>query len=304
MRIFLTGATGYIGGSVAAALIAKGHEVQGLVRSDARAAQARGAGIEPIVGSLDDADILTDAARAADAVINTANADHGPSADAIIAALAGSNKKFLHTSGSSIVGHPDGGELSENVFDETTEFVPSAGRAARVDINNRVLAGADNGVHAVIICPSLIYGLGSGVSKHSMQVPWLIDLARELGVAKHIGSGANTWSNVHIDDLVDLYLLALDKAPAGAFYFAENGENSMREVCEAISKMLGFGGGTEPMTAEFAATHWGEGPAHNTMASNSRVRAMRARSELGWSPHAPSLIEEIETGIYATNYPA
>ncbi len=274
------------------------------MRSEARAEQARAAGIEPIIGSLDDADILSHAVRTADAVINTANADHGPSADVMIAALAGSNKKFLHTSGSSIVGHPDGGELSEDVFDETTEFEPSSGRAPRVAINTRVLAGADTGVHSVIICPSLIYGLGHGVSKHSMQVPWLIDLARKLGAAKHIGPGANTWSNVHIDDLVDLYLLALDKAPAGAFYFAENGENSMREVCEAISRMLGFGGGTEPMTADFAATHWGEGPAHNTMASNSRVRAKRARTELGWAPSAPSLIEDIETGTYATSYPA
>ncbi|MCP5084300.1 MAG: NAD-dependent epimerase/dehydratase family protein [Alphaproteobacteria bacterium] len=300
----MTGATGYIGGSVAAALIANGHQVHGLVRSPERAELARAFGIEPLIGSLDDLEVLEKAAQEADAVINTANADHEASADALVAALAGSGKKLLHTSGSSIVGHPDGGELTEDVFDESTEFVPSPGRAARVDINNRVLAGADSGVHSVIICPSLIYGLGTGVAKHSMQVPWLIDLARELGAAKHIGPGANTWSNVHIDDLVDLYLLALEKAPAGAFYFAENGENSMREVCVAISKMLGFGGGTEPMTADFAATHWGEGPAHNTMASNSRVRAKRARSELGWSPSAPSLVEEIETGIYATSYPA
>ncbi len=299
----MTGATGYIGGSVAAALLAAGHQVQGLVRSAARAEEAKAVGIEPVIGSLDVSQVLTAAAQAADAVINTANADHGPSADALVAALAGSGKKLIHTSGSSIVGKPDGGELSEDVFDEDTPFEPSPGRAARVDINRRVLAGAEAGVHAVIICPSLIYGLGTGVSKHSMQVPWLIDLARELGAAKHIGSGANTWSNVHIDDLVALYMLALESAPAGAFYYAENGENSMRDVCEAISRMLGYGGQAEAMTVEFAATKWGEGPAHNTMASNSRVRAKRARRELGWSPGAPSLIEEIETGIYATDYP-
>lgn len=299
----MTGATGYIGGSVAAALLAAGHQVQGLVRSSARADAARAVGIEPLMGALDDLEVLSSAAQQADLVINTANADHGASADALVAALAGTNKKLLHTSGSSIVGKPDGGALSEDVFDEDTDFTPSPGRAARVDINRRVLAGAQNAVHAVIICPSLIYGLGSGVAKHSMQVPWLIDLARELGAAKHIGPGENTWSNVHIDDLVQLYLVALEKAPAGAFYFAENGENSMREVCEAISRMLGFGGQAEAMTAEFAATKWGEGPSHNTMASNSRVRAKRARSELGWSPSAPSLIEEIETGIYATDYP-
>ena len=303
MRIFMTGATGYIGGSVAAALMARGATVHGLVRSEQRADEARAHGIEPVMGTLDDAEILNETARTADVVINTANADHGASADALVAALAGSGKQLLHTSGSSIVGKPDGGELSEDVFDEDTAFTPSPGRAARVEINRRVLAGADRGVHAVIICPSLIYGLGTGASKHSMQVPWLIDLARADGAAKHIGPGANTWANVHIDDLVTLYLLALDKAPAGAFYYAENGENSMREVCEAISRMLELGGKAEAMTADYAATIWGEGPAHNTMASNSRVRAKRARSELGWAPDAPSLIEEIETGCYATSYP-
>ena len=96
-----------------------------------------------------------------------------------------------------------------------------------------------------------------------------------------------------------LYILAIEKAPAGAFYFAENGENSMREVCEAISRMLGQGGRTQSMSVEEAAAEWGEGPANDTMGSNSRVRARRARAELGWQPKAPSLIEEIERGCYA-----
>jgi len=95
-----------------------------------------------------------------------------------------------------------------------------------------------------------------------------------------------------------LYLLAIEKAPAGAFYYAENGENSMREVCEAISRMLGQGGRTQSMTVEEAATEWGDGPANDTMGSNSRVRAKRARAELKWRPKAHSLIEEIEHGCY------
>ena len=82
-------------------------------------------------------------------------------------------------------------------------------------------------------------------------------------------------------------------------YFAENGENSMREVCAAIGRMLGQDGETQSMTVEEAAAEWGEGPANDTMGSNSRVRAVRARKELGWAPHAPSLIEEIERGCYA-----
>jgi nucleoside-diphosphate-sugar epimerase len=104
---------------------------------------------------------------------------------------------------------------------------------------------------------------------------------------------------VHIDDLVRLYLAALERAPAGAFYFAENGESSMREACEAISRMLGFGGRTQGMTVEEAASEWGDGPANDTMGSNSRVRAKRARAELGWRPARRALIDEIERGCYA-----
>ena len=149
-----------------------------------------------------------------------------------------------------------------------------------------------------MICPSLIYGAGRGVNAGSIQIPWLIALAKEHGVPRHIGRGENRWSNVHVDDLVDLYLLALERAPAGAFYYVENGENSMREACRAIGRMLGLGERTEPMTREQAAAAWGEAAADYTMGSNSRVRAVRARRELGWTPHRPSLLEDIEHGSY------
>ena len=170
-------------------------------------------------------------------------------------------------------------------------------RAARVALNERILSYRDKGCRPVIICPSLIYGIGLGVEPHSTQVPLLIKLARKRGDAAHAGPGENIWSNVHIDDLVSLYALAIEKAPAGAFFFAENGENSMREVCEAINRMLGFAKAPSAMSMEEAAAEWGEGTAEYTMASNSRVRAVRAR-ELGWKPQARGLIEEIEQGCY------
>lgn len=301
MKIFVTGATGYIGGSVAAKMIAAGHQVSGLVRSEARATQARDKGITPVIGSLDDTDTLQAAARDSDAVINAASADNRGAVEAIISALAGSDKKFVHTSGSSIVGRRAGGEVTDDIYDEDSLLQPSSARAARVALNDSIRAAADRNVHTIIIAPSLIYGLGHGIQRHSMQVPWLIAVAEKFGVAKHIGSGGNIWSNVHIDDLVGLYGLALDKAPAGAFYYAENGEHSMREVCEAISRMLGFGGRTESMSLDEASAEWGEGPANDTMGSNSRVRAVRARKDLGWTPRAPSLIEEIERGCYAAD---
>ncbi len=110
-----------------------------------------------------------------------------------------------------------------------------------------------------------------------MQVPLLIKLAKKRGNAAHAGPGENIWSNVHIDDLVTLYALAIEKAPAGSFYFAENGENSMREACVAINRMLGFAGPPTAMSMAEAAAEWGEGTTEDTMASNSRVRAKRAR---------------------------
>ncbi|MCB1509529.1 MAG: NAD-dependent epimerase/dehydratase family protein [Hyphomicrobiaceae bacterium] len=298
MKVFITGASGYIGGTVAAKLIDMGHAVTGLVRSAEKADAIRARGLTPVLGDLDAADVLAREAKAADAVVHTAHADHAPSAEALVGALRGSGKLYLHTSGSSIVGTQAGGEFLEPVYDEATPFTPSPGRAPRVALNEKILASTADNVRAVIIAPSLIYGLGRGAGLHSMQVPWLITLAKKYGEARHIGSGGNRWANVHIDDLADLYALALEKAPAGAFYYAENGENSMQEVCAAISRMLGFGGSTVSMTVDEAAKEWGDGPARNTMGSNSRVRAVRPRRELGWQPHRPSLVDEIERGCY------
>jgi nucleoside-diphosphate-sugar epimerase len=297
MKIFITGASGYIGGSVAAALVAQGHAVSGLARSVATAAALRQRGITPVAGTLDDAEVLAQAARAADATVNAANAGHRGAAEALVKALAGTGKTYIQTSGSSIVGTRANGEFVAAVFDEDTPYTPSPTRAARVAIDDMVRAMP--GARTVVICPSLIYGPGRGLNPDSVQVPWLIALAEKAGIAKHIGPGENRWANVHIDDLVTLYLEAIEAAPAGSFYFAENGENSMREACEAISRMLGQGGRTQAMSIEEAAAVWGEGPAADTMGSNSRVRAKRARAELGWSPTACSLIEEIERGCYA-----
>jgi nucleoside-diphosphate-sugar epimerase len=299
MKIFITGASGYIGGSVAAALMAAGHEVSGLARSDEATAAMAKLGIRPVRGTLDDADVLAKAAHDADVTINAANAGHRAAAETMLKVLADTGKTFLHTDGSSIVGTRARGELVEKVFDEDTPFTPTPQREPRAEIDKMVRRAAGDGVRSIVIAPSLIYGLGHGLNPNSIQVPWLIKVAKKFGVAKHIGPGENRWANVHIDDLMTMYVLAIEKAPAGAFYYAENGENSMREMCEATSRMLGQGGRTQSMTVEEAADEWGEGPANDTMGSNSRVRAKRARAELKWRPEARSLIEEIECGCYA-----
>lgn len=298
MKVFITGAAGYIGGSVAVTLIGAGHKVTGLVRSEARAKDVERSGIEPVIGDLADAKVLERAALEAEAVINIANSDNRQVADVFLNALRNSGKTLIQSSGTSIVADAVDGERAGNVYDERTPVVPLPLRAGRVALNDAVLAASGDKLRTIVICPSLIYGLGLGASADSIQVPWMIKLAKKHGLGRHIGPGANIWSNVHINDLVGLYLLALENAPGGAFYYAENGENSMRELAEAISRLLGYGGRTENLSVEEAVGEWGEGGARYTMGSNSRVRAVRAREELGWSPSAPSLLDEVERGCY------
>ncbi len=293
MKIFVTGAAGYIGGSAATALVRAGHHVSGLVRNDERAAQVRAHGIAPVLGTLDDAALLARCARSADAVVHAADADHRASVAALLNALRGSGKTFIQTSGSSIVSDGADGEPGAAIYSEDTPLRPVPAREPRVALNDAILATAHHGVRSIVIAPTMIYGRGTGANPHSIQVPKMIALARKAGVARHIGRGANIWSNVHIEDLADLYLAALELAPAGAFYYAENGACSMRQIAQAIARAYGLPG-TDSMTLAEAAAEWGEGSARWSFGSNSRVRAVRARSELGWAPHRPGLLATIE----------
>jgi nucleoside-diphosphate-sugar epimerase len=298
MKVFITGAAGYIGGSVAVTLIKAGHKVAGLVRSEKRARQVEPFGIEPVIGDLTDSAVLERSAGSADAVFNVANSDNRDVVDLFLNVMQGTGKTFIQSSGTSIVADLADGEHPGKIYEETTPLDPLPLRAGRVALNDAVLAASNAQLRTMVICPSLIYGIGLGASSDSMQVPWMIELARKHAIGRHIGPGENIWSNVHINDLVDLYVRALQDAPGGAFYYAENGENSMRELAEAVSRMLGHGGRTQRMTVEEAVAEWGEGGARYTMGSNSRVRAVRARQELGWSPSAPSLLDEVERGCY------
>ena len=299
MNILITGASGYIGGSLAQRLRDDGHHVSGLVRDPHKAAELHARGITPVLGTLDDAPTLTAAAQQADAVINAASSDHRGALETLLAALAGTGKTLLHTSGSSFVGDKAYGEYSPAVYDEDNLPAPEPEKVARVAIDQLVLDAAPAGVRSAVICPSLIYGRGHGLHVESVQLPPLIKQARESGVARHLGRGLNVWSHVHVDDVVDLYLLALERAPAGSFFFAEHGEASFREIAQAISRGLGLGGQAESWPMEAAIAACGYEVAVFALASNSRVRGVKARALLGWRPHGEPLLEEIERVLRA-----
>jgi nucleoside-diphosphate-sugar epimerase len=297
MKIFLTGATGYIGGTLAQRLLKEKHQVHGLVRSPDKARLLDQIGIVPVLGTLDDAAILSKAAGEADAVINAASSDHRAAVETLIDALSGSEKPLIHTSGSSIVYDDARGDFeSPKIYHDDSFFQPLPIRQARVAIDRLVrTAGISLGIRAIVICPTTIYGGGRGLKKESDQIPKLIRKSKERGAGVYIGQGINRWSNVHIDDLADLYLLALEKAPSASFFFAENGEESYKRIAESISNSLGFGGKTESWPIADANAELGES-VRSSLASNSRVRATNARRLLNWSPKGLSLLEAIEKG--------
>jgi len=296
MKIFITGASGYIGGSVAKYLADAGHEVTGLIRDPAKRDALQALGITPVLGTLDDSYILTQQAQAADAVVHTADSDHRASVETFINALRGSGKPFIHTSGSSVVGDDARGAYErEAIFTDETPFEPMDIRRDRVAINQRVRnAGVEQGIRAIVFCPTMIYGDALGLPTASDQLPKLLAKSRQFGAGAYLGAGVHRWSNVHIEDLAELYRLALEKAPSASLFFAENGEASFIEIATSISHALGYEGRIESWPADEAIAELGDW-ARFAIGSNSRVRAVNARELLGWQPKRESIHQWLRT---------
>jgi nucleoside-diphosphate-sugar epimerase len=298
MKIFMTGASGYIGGTVADSLIKAGHAITGLARTEDSAARLRAHGIEPVRGELSSHSIVRNAARSADAVINCADANDPFVVGAIVEGLAGSDKPFLHTSGSSVVGDKAAGKVSPKIHHEDTPFEPLPEKIQRVAVDRAVLASAAQRVRSVVLCPCLIYGQGRGAHADSIQVPNLIRQAVKSGVPRYIGAGENVWSTVHIEDVAGAYLLALEKARAGSFFYIENGEASLKSIVESIARLLGAKRSPESWSIDAAVAEWGAQAAWFSLGGNSRISAEKARKMLGWKPAGADLFYEIEQGWY------
>ena len=297
MKIFVTGATGYIGGTVSHKLLEAGHEVHGLARNEERGLLLVNKGITPVIGTLDDFEVLNKTAIDSDAVINAADADNPFVARVLVDALRGSGKYYIQTSGTSIVSDNAMGRAGGVIYNEDTPLDALPEKAGRIATDQMVLEAANDNVNSVVICPCLIYGKGLGVRTHSPQIPTFISLAKSSGIPRHIGAGQNIWSNVYIEDCADAYLLALEKAPKGSFFYLESGETSMVAINQSIGRMLGLGEKTDTFTFEEAISSWGP-PMSYAMSSNVRVSADKARSLLGWKASGPSIFEEIEKGSY------
>ena len=293
MEVFLTGATGYIGSSVAQALQKAGHKVTGLARNEEKAKRLESQGMRSLIGDLLKPEGLAAAARAAEGVIHTGNTNDANSAQvdsavvrAMLKALEGAGKPFVYTSGVWVLG-----STGDKVADERTPVNPTPLVAQRPAIEQEVLAGKDRGVRSVVIRPALVYGRGGGIPR------MLAQSARETGAARYVGDGRNRWPFVDVDDLALLYVLALEKAAPGSLYNAVDGPSyRVLEIAEAASVGAGAKGKTQAWPLEEARkTLYGFADA---LVLDQQISGEKAMKELGWSPRAASVLDDLKTGSY------
>jgi nucleoside-diphosphate-sugar epimerase len=299
MNIFLTGATGYLGSHLATRLLDAGHIVIGLARNEAAEAKLRPRGITPVRGDLHDPATLADAARHADAVIHTAfSHDSGSFEDALrldrgataafVEALAGTGKPLIASSGSGLLG-----DTGPDPVDETFRIDPGFLLAPRAAAEQDVLRAAVRGVRAVVLrFPLYVYGNGD-----SVFVPWLIAQVRKTGAVPYVGTGEHRASAVHVEDAADLYLLALERAPAGSLYHgaAEHGVTA-RALAEAIGRAHHVP--ARSVSSSEAAREWGPRMAAFLSMTN-QTASERAVAELGWQPRTgTTLLADVEFGSY------
>ncbi|WP_343661452.1 NAD-dependent epimerase/dehydratase family protein [Chryseobacterium sp.] len=283
-KVLITGITGYIGGTIAKKMLDRNYEVTGLVRNKAHVQELESLGIKTIVGNIHNENLIKAAVADVEAVIHNADsADDAYAVDNLIKALEGSHKTFIFTSGSAIFGGKENGKKSDFVYTEDFPLTPRLEMASRVLINNHVLQSVQKKIRSIVIVPAMVYGEGLGIKKDSIQIPALIDFSQKKGHGVYFGEGENIWSNLHIEDLADLYVLALEKAKEGSIYYAENGASSLRNIAEIISKKYHL----EParsLSVQDAVDNFGPAGGYFGFASNSICSAGKAKTELGWNP--------------------
>jgi nucleoside-diphosphate-sugar epimerase len=289
MRVFVTGATGFIGSALLPGLINAGHKVLGLTRSEAGAKSLTAAGAEVHRGSLEDLDSLKSGAAKSDAVIHLAfnhdfskykeNSENDRRAiEALGSALAGSDRLLIVTSGTLLVAP---GRLAT----EEDEPFASSATIPRIATDEAAAAVAGRGVRVSMVRLPQVHDQ----NKQGL-ITFLIDLAREKRVSAFVGDGKNRWSAAHLSDTAHLYRLALEKGSAGRYHAVAEEGVPVREIAEVIGRRLKL-----PVVAKTpaeAAEHFGwlggfaglDGPASSAL----------TRERLGWRPVGPSLIADLE----------
>jgi nucleoside-diphosphate-sugar epimerase len=288
MKIFLTGATGFIGSAIVPELIDAGHQVVGLARSDANAKQLTAAGAQPLRGDLEDLEALRIGAAAADGVIHAGFihdfADFVRvcgvdklAIETIGAALAGSDRPFVVTSGTGLLS--PGKLATEDMQAPDLPHFPRVSEKAG-------FATVEQGVRAMAVrLPQVHDPFKQGL------VTYLVAIARQKGVSAYVGDGLNRWPAGHRLDAARLYRLALEKGTAGERFHAVGEEGvALREIAEAIGRGLKLP--VVSKTPEEAAEHFGWLAAF--AGSDLPASSAWTQERLGWHPTGPGLISDLD----------
>jgi nucleoside-diphosphate-sugar epimerase len=307
MRVFVTGGTGHSGSYIVPELIAAGHEVTGLARSDEAAATLSALGATVRRGSLEDLDGLKEAAADADGVVHVAHRqDLLPSGgmDAVAAAevpimlaygeaLAGTGKPLV-VAGS--IGSP--GQLGRTATEEDPAQHVGAEHTgtlrARNVVETAVIDLAEQGVRSSVV---RIANIAHDTADQTGFLPMLIGLAKQNGFAGYPGDGLNRWNAVHTRDLATLFRLALEKAPAGTYWHGVEDEGiAIRDVAEAIGNRLGVPAVSIPLDELMLPGYFGF--IANIVTQSYPSSNLITRRTLGWEPSRPGLLADLDNGHY------
>ncbi|MBS1953336.1 MAG: NAD-dependent epimerase/dehydratase family protein [Cyanobacteria bacterium SZAS-4] len=304
LKSLVIGATGYIGNVVAERLVQNGHTVLAGTRSEASADKLRKQGMEPVIANIEQPESIVQILPEVDLVVYVAYAYNNEQRAIeemqsgtshltdILQAMSNSQKTFILTSGTGVVG-----DSTDIVYDENTPFpeTNSPITLMRRNLESEVCAAAKLGIRTIVLRPPTVYGRGG-----SFVVPrYLMDYALKHRESVYVeGTENNKRAAVHVDDLADLFLLALEKAKAGELFntAAETGVRTI-DIAESISRAAGLGGHTRAVPLAESREifgHWGV-----WWAQNNQCTGDKARKLLGWNPHRLSLLQDIETGSYA-----
>lgn len=297
MKVFLTGATGFVGSVVAEKLKGKGHKVSGLARNDEAEAKLLEKNIEVVRGELHDFDVLKNAAREADAVIHTAFShnfdDYNDAVKldrnviAVFAeALAQTNKPLIVTSSSAVLGDTKSYEA-----DEDYPFDQNSTRLMRGEAERDVLQLSQIGIRSIVLrLPLFVYGRSG-----SSFVPFVINQAKKENSANYVESGEQKVSAVHVEDAADLYLLALETSTAKRLYNVAAESVSLKEMNEAVARLLDVP--AKSISREKAKEQFGK--MFEFLSINNQLSSEKARRDLKWLPNSyNSILDDIENGSY------
>ncbi|MFZ4895326.1 NAD-dependent epimerase/dehydratase family protein [Plantibacter sp. Mn2098] len=287
MTVLLTGGTGFIGSRILEQLRSNGHDVVAVVRSDASAKAVEAAGATAVQHDLTDVAWLTEQLAGVEGAIHTAAPSDGPASEfddavltAVEAAFGGTDKRFVHTGGIWSYGS------SDDITEETPNNAPAL-TAWRHEREQRILNGD---VDASVVVPSIVYGHGAGLPGLVVGAP-----RTESGAITAIGAGDQHWPTVHVDDLAALYVKVLEDGRTGATYIGATGVNpTAAELAQAAA-----GDGVDVVPEGEEATRERLGAAFaDALFLDQQASGALAKSELGWNPTGPTLIEELVSGSY------